>query len=65
MLIPILLTILVGAILNGGTALMDGEDVAKYSLFGAAGGAVAVAILAAALWLLGLFIEFDTSALHL
>ena len=65
MFVPILLVILLGAILNGGTAVMDGEDVAKYSLFGAAGGAVAVVILAAIFWMLGLFIEFDTTALHL
>lgn len=65
MLIPILLIVLLGAVLNGGTALMEGEDVAKYSLFGAAGGATAVAILAGILWVVGLFVEFDTSALHL
>lgn len=65
MFVPVILVILLGAILNGGTAVMDGEDVAKYSLFGAAGGAVAVAILAALFWMLGLFIEFDTTALHL
>lgn len=65
MAIPILLVILLGAILNGGTAVMEGDDVAQHALFGAAGGAAAVAILVSVFWLLGLFIEFDTSPLHL
>ena len=65
MLIPMLLVILLGAILNGGTALMDGDDVAKHSAFGAVGAAVAVGILVGIFWVLGMFIEFDTSALHL
>ena len=65
MLIPALLTVLLGAILNGGTALMDGDDVVKHSAFGAVGGAAAVVVLVGIFWLLGLFIDFDTSALHL
>jgi len=58
MAITILLVILLGALLNGGTAVMEGEDVAQHTLFGAAAGAVAVAVLFALFWVLGLFIEF-------
>lgn len=58
MAITILLVILLGALLNGGTAVMEGEDIAQHTLFGAAAGAVAVAVLFAVFWLLGLFIEF-------
>ena len=65
MAIPILLVILFGAILNGGTAVMEGEDVAQHALYGAAGGATAVAILAAVFWVLGLFVEFDLSTFSL
>ena len=63
MAIPILLVILLGAILNGGTAIMDNDDVVQHSLFGAAGGAVAVAVLVGLFWFLGLFIEIDFGAL--
>ncbi len=56
---PIFLVILQGALLNGGTAAMEREDVAHHALFGAAGGATAVAVLAGVFWVLGLFIEFD------
>ena len=65
MAIPIFLVILLGALLNGGTAVMDGEDVAQHALYGAAGGAAAVAILAAVFWVLGLFVEFDLSTFSL
>jgi hypothetical protein len=65
MAIPILLVILLGALLNGGTAVMEGEDVVQHALYGAAGGATAVAILAAVFWVLGLFIEFDLSTFSL
>jgi len=65
MAIPIFLVILLGALLNGGTAVMDGEDVAQHALYGAAGGATAVAILAAVFWVLGLFVEFDLSTFSL
>ena len=65
MAIPILLVILFGAILNGGTAVMEGEDVAQHSLYGAAGGAAAVAVLFLVFWALGLFIDFDFAVLEL
>ncbi len=63
MLIPALLTVLLGAILNGGTAAMEDEDVVRHIGLGAVGGAVAVGLLIGIFWLLGLFIEFDTSAI--
>ncbi len=62
---PIFLVILLGALLNGGTAAMEQEDVVRHSLFGAAGGATAVALLAGIFWILGLFIEFDLSTFSL
>ncbi|NNJ47347.1 MAG: hypothetical protein HKO82_04860 [Acidimicrobiia bacterium] len=65
MAIMILLVILLGALLNGGTAVMEQEDVAQHALYGAAGGATAVAVLAGVFWILGLFIEFDLSTLSL
>lgn len=52
-----------GAVLTGGTALMDGDDVVKFSLYGAAGAAIAVAILAALLWVLGMFVDYDLGQL--
>jgi hypothetical protein len=63
MLIPALLTVLLGAILNGGTAVMEDEDVVRHIGLGAVGGAVAVGLLIGIFWVLGLFIEFDTSAI--
>ena len=63
MLIPALLTVLLGAILNGGTAVMEDEDVVRHIGLGAVGGAVAVMLLIGIFWVLGLFIEFDTSAI--
>ena len=63
MLIPALLTVLLGAILNGGTAVMEEEDVVRHIGLGAVGGAVAVGILVGIFWILGQFIEFDTSAI--
>ncbi len=63
MLIPALLTVLLGAILNGGTAVMEDEDVIRHIGLGAVGGAVAVGLLIGIFWVLGLFIEFDTSAI--
>ena len=65
MAIPILVVILLGAILNGGTAVMEGEDVVQHSLYGAAGGAAAVAVLFVLFTVLGLFIDIDFSALEL
>ncbi len=65
MAIPILLVIVLGALLNGGTAVMEGEDIPQHSLYGAAGGAVAVAALFAVFCVFGLFIGFAPSALHL
>ena len=65
MAIPILLVILVGAILNGGTAVLEGEDVVQHSLYGAAGAAAAVAVLFLLFTVLGLFIDIDFSALEL
>lgn len=58
MAITILAVILLGALLNGGTAVMEGEDIAQHTLFGAAAGAVAVAVLFAVFWLLGLFVDY-------
>ena len=63
--VTILLVIVLGALLNGGTAVMEGEDVVQHTLFGAAGGAVAVSVLFLVFWVLGLFIEFDISTLQL
>ncbi len=63
MAIPIFLVILLGALLNGGTAVMEGDDVAQHALFGAAAGAAAVGILFCVFWVLGLFIDFDFSTL--
>ncbi len=63
MLIPALLTVLLGAILNGGTAVMEEEDVVRHVGLGAVGGGVAVGLLVGIFWILGLFIEFDTSAI--
>ena len=63
MLIPALLTVLLGAILNGGTAVMEDEGVVRHIGLGAVGGAVAVMLLIGIFWVLGLFIEFDTSAI--
>ena len=37
MLIPALLTVLLGAILNGGTAVMEDEDVVRHVALGAVG----------------------------
>ncbi len=65
MVLPIFLVILLGALLNGGTAAMESEDVVQHSLYGAAGGATAVAVLAGVFWVLGLFIEFDLSTFSL
>jgi hypothetical protein len=65
MAIPILVVILLGAILNGGTAVMEREDVARHSLFGAAGGAAAVAVLFVLFWALGFVIDIDFAALEL
>lgn len=65
MAIPILVVILLGAILNGGTAVMEQEDVVQHSLYGAAGGAAAVAVLFALFWALGLFMDIDFAALEL
>ena len=65
MAIPILVVILLGAILNGGTAVMEGDDVVQHSLYGAAGGAAAVAVLFGLFWVLGLFMDIDFSALEL
>ena len=65
MAIPILVVILLGAIFNGGTAAMEGEDVVQHSLYGAAGGAAAVAVLFVLFAALGLFIDIDFSALEL
>ena len=65
MAIPILLVILLGAILNGGTAVLEGEDVVQHSLYGAAGGAAAIAVLFVLFTVLGLFIDIDFSALEL
>ena len=65
MAIPILVVILLGAILNGGTAVMEDEDVVQHSLYGAAGGAAAVAVLFVLFAVLGLFIDIDFSALSL
>ncbi len=65
MAVPILLVILLGALLNGGTAVMEREDVVQHTLYGAAGGATAVILLAGVFWLLGLFIEFDLSTFSL
>lgn len=65
MAIIILLVILLGAILNGGTAVMEQEDVAQHALYGAAGAAAAVAVLAGLFWILGLFIEFDLTTISL
>jgi len=65
MVIPILLVILLGALLNGGTAIMEREDIVQHTLYGAAGGATAVAVLAGLFWILGLFIEFDLSTFSL
>ncbi len=65
MAIPILLVIVLGALLNGGTAVMEGDDVVQHTLYGAAGGAVAVAVLFVVFWMLGLFIEFDLSTFEL
>ena len=65
MAIPILLVIIVGALLNGGTAVLEGEDVAQHTLYGAAGGAAAIAVLFGLFWVLGFFIDVDFSALHL
>ena len=65
MAIPILVVILLGAILNGGTAVMENEDVVQHSLYGAAGGAAAVAVLFVLFYLLGFFIDIDFSALEL
>ena len=58
MAITILLVILLGALLNGGTAVMEGEDVAQHTLFGAAAGAAAVAVLFAVFWVLSLFVDY-------
>ena len=65
MAIIILLVILLGAILNGGTAVMEQEDVAQHALYGAAGGATAVAVLAGIFWILGLFLDFDLTTISL
>ncbi|MBT8215805.1 MAG: hypothetical protein HKN74_04565 [Acidimicrobiia bacterium] len=65
MAIPILLVILLGAILNAGTAIIEGDDVVQHSLYGAAGAAVAVALLVGVFWVMGLFIEIDFAALEL
>jgi len=65
MAIPILLVIVVGALLNGGTAVLEGDDVVQHTLFGAAGGAAAIAVLFGLFWVLGFFIDVDFSALHL
>lgn len=65
MVAPIFLVILLGALLNGGTAAMEREDVVHHTLYGAAGGATAVALLAGIFWVLGLFIEFDLSTFSL
>ena len=65
MLIPALVTVLLGAILNGGTAVMEEEDVVRHIALGAAGGAVAVGLLVVIFWLFGQFVEFDASDLHL
>ena len=59
--ILILLVVLIGAILTGGTAVMEEEDVVKFSLFGAAGASVAVVILAGIFWVLGRFVDYDLS----
>lgn len=64
MLIPALLTILFGGILNGGTAVMEDEDVIRHVALGAAGGAVAVVLLLAIFWMLGQFVDFDTSTIR-
>lgn len=61
MLIPALLVVLLGALLNGGTAAMDGEDVVRHVAWGAVGAAAAVGILAGMFWVFGQFIDFDTS----
>lgn len=63
MALAVLIVVLFGAILTGGTALMDGDDVAKFSLYGAAGAAVAVTILGIVLWILGMFIDYDLGQL--
>ena len=63
MLIPGLLTVLLGAILNGGTAVMEDEDVVRHVALGAVGGATAVGLLVVIFWILGQFIEFDTSTI--
>lgn len=63
--ILILLVILLGAILNGGTAVMEREDVVQHSLYGAAGGAAAVAVLFGLFWVVGLFVEIDFTSLTL
>jgi hypothetical protein len=65
MVVPIFLVILLGALLNGGTAAMENEDVAQHALYGAAGGASAVVVLAGVFWVLGLFVEFDLSTFTL
>jgi hypothetical protein len=65
MAIPILLVIILGALLNGGTAVLEGDDVVQHTLYGAAGGAAAIAVLFGLFWVLGFFIDVDFSALHL
>lgn len=65
MALPIMLVIVLGALLNGGTAAMEREDVVHHTLYGAAGGATAVAVLAGVFWVLGLFIEFDLPTISL
>ena len=37
---------------------MEGDDIAQHTLFGAAAGAAAVAILFGVFWFLGLFADF-------
>ncbi len=44
---------------------MEREDVVRHSLYGAAGGAAAVAVLFGLFFVLGLFIEIDFTALEL
>ncbi len=63
MLIPALLTVLFGAILNGGAAVMEEEDVIRHVALGAVGGAVAVGLLVVIFWVLGQFIDFDTASI--
>lgn len=63
MALIVLAVVMFGAVLTGGTALMDGDDVVKFSLYGAAGAAIAVAILAALLWVLGMFVDYDLGQL--